>query len=111
MSDIGKELRGRRCTEVEQTFGQIKWNKGFKRFLLRGIPKITVEVALIALAHNFQKLNVLLNKKDVNSKILQKILAFRPFLKQFRTLSKKTVQLKIKLETNIKVYQEMKKAA
>jgi transposase len=111
MSDTGKELRGRRCTEVEQTFGQIKWNKGFKRFLLRGIPKITVEVALIALAHNFQKLNALLNKKDLNCKILQKILALRFFLKQFRTLSKKIVQLKIKLETKLKVYPEMKKAA
>jgi hypothetical protein len=94
MSDIGKELRGRRCSEVEQTFGQIKWNKGFKRFLLKGIPKITVEVALIALAHNFQKLNVLLNKKDLNAKILQKILALRSFLKQFRTLSKKNSTIK-----------------
>ncbi len=59
-SKEGKELRGRRCSEVEQTFGQLKWNKGFKRFLLRGIPKVTVEVALLVLAHNIQKLSALL---------------------------------------------------
>jgi len=64
-SKEGKELRGRRCTEVEQTFGQIKWNKGFKRFLLRGIPKITIEVALIALAHNIQKLSALSSSSDL----------------------------------------------
>ena len=39
MSETGRKLRGRRCTEVEQTFGQIKWNKGFKRFLLREVLK------------------------------------------------------------------------
>lgn len=67
ISKEGKELRGRRCTEVEQTFGQIKWNKGFKRFLLRGIPKITIEVALIALAHNVQKLSTLINFSNLSA--------------------------------------------
>ena len=35
-SKPGKELRGRRNSEVEQTFGQLKWNKKFNRFLLKG---------------------------------------------------------------------------
>jgi transposase len=56
-SELGRELRGRRNSEVEQTFGQLKSNKGFKRFLLRGIPKISIELGLLALAHNFQKLS------------------------------------------------------
>lgn len=56
-SDIGIELRGRRCSEVEQTFGQIKWNKKFNRFLLRGLPKVKIEFGLIAIAHNIQKLH------------------------------------------------------
>jgi transposase len=65
-SEKGRELRGRRCTEVEQTFGQIKWNKKFNRFLLRGIDKVSIEIGLIAIAHNFQKLAMLLtsNKKS-----------------------------------------------
>lgn len=65
MSEKGKELRGRRCTEVEQTFGQLKWNKRFKRYLLRGIEKVTVETGLLALAHNFQKFNALMENNFV----------------------------------------------
>jgi len=56
LSEKGIELRGRRCTEVEQTFGQLKWNKKFTRFLLKGLTKVSVEIGLIALAHNFTKL-------------------------------------------------------
>ena len=56
LSEKGRELRGRRCSEVEQTFGQIKWNKKFNRFLLRSLPKVSVEMGLIAIAHNIQKL-------------------------------------------------------
>jgi hypothetical protein len=59
LSEKGIELRGRRCTEVEQTFGQLKWNKKFNRFLLRGLEKVTIETGLLALAHNFQKLSIL----------------------------------------------------
>lgn len=61
-SDLGLELRKRRCSEVEQTFGQIKGNKRFKRFLLKGLDKVSIEIGLIALAHNFHKLSRLLNK-------------------------------------------------
>jgi len=66
LSQKGKELRGRRCSEVEQTFGQLKWNKKFKRYLLRGIEKVSIETAILALAHNFQKLSVLLSNLGVN---------------------------------------------
>jgi transposase len=60
LSEKGLKLRGRRCAEVEQTFGQIKWNKKFIRFLLRGVPKVSVEIGIIAIAHNLQKLSMLL---------------------------------------------------
>jgi len=114
MSDTGKKLRGRRCSEVEQTFGQIKWNKGFKRFLLRGTSKVTVEVGLIALAHNLQKLSILLMKNDLNGKVLLKILALKPLLWQFTLIFKKHIQLKHKFEQkNIipELYSQIKKAA
>jgi transposase len=114
MSDTGKKLRGRRCSEVEQTFGQIKWNKGFKRFLLRGTSKVTVEVGLIALAHNLQKLSLLLIKNDLNGKVLLEILTLKPLLWQFILIFKKHIQLKHKFEQkNIipELYSEIKKAA
>jgi transposase len=71
-SEKGLELRGRRCTEVEQTFGQIKWNKKFNRFLLRGIPKVSIEIGIIAMAHNLQKLAMLLTSNKTSG-IINKI--------------------------------------
>ncbi len=65
LSEKGRELRGRRCAEVEQTFGQIKWNKKFNRFLLRGLPKVSIEIGLIAIAHNLQKLAMLLSSDKI----------------------------------------------
>jgi hypothetical protein len=40
---------------VEAVFGNIKQNKGFKRFMLRGKEKVTTEFGLIAIAHNLMK--------------------------------------------------------
>jgi len=71
LSEKGQDLRGRRCTEVEQTFGQIKWNKKFNRFLLRGIEKVSIETGLLALAHNFQKLGILLSLNSLDLALLQ----------------------------------------
>lgn len=55
LSDQGKELSTRRMTEVESVFGQIKHNRGFRRFLLRGLTKVTLEVGWLSLAHNLLK--------------------------------------------------------
>lgn len=55
-SEKGVKLRKQRCAEVEQVFGQIKSNKGFNRFLLRGLDKVSIEIGLISIAHNIQKL-------------------------------------------------------
>ncbi|MGY5848717.1 transposase, partial [Salegentibacter sp. HM20] len=35
--------------------GNIKQNMGFKRFMLRGMDKVTTEIGLIAMAHNLKK--------------------------------------------------------
>lgn len=54
-SEKGVKHRGQRCADVEQTFGNLKWNKKFKRFLLRGIEKVEIEFGLLVLAHNLSK--------------------------------------------------------
>jgi len=54
-SERGKELRSQRPVDVESVFGQIKQNRHFRRFLLRGLDKVTIEYGLIALAHNMMK--------------------------------------------------------
>jgi hypothetical protein len=55
-SDEGIEKRKQRW-QVEAVFGNIKQNKGFRRFMLRGIDKVNTEFGLVALAHNLQKLS------------------------------------------------------
>jgi transposase len=56
-SDLGVEKRRQRW-KVEAVFGNIKHNKGFKRFMLRGLEKVTTEIGLIAIAHNLQRLSL-----------------------------------------------------
>lgn len=51
----GIEKRKKRCFDTEPVFANIKHNHQFKRFMLRGIDKVTVETGLLALAHNLRK--------------------------------------------------------
>jgi hypothetical protein len=54
-SEAGIYHRKRRSVDVEPVFGNIKHNKGFKRFNLRGIKKAEIEAGLLAIAHNLKK--------------------------------------------------------
>lgn len=55
-SEEGYSLAVRRMTEPESVFGQLKNNRGFRRFLLRGMEKVTLEVGWLSLANNVLKL-------------------------------------------------------
>lgn len=52
----GIKLRKQRCYDVEPVFAEIKHNKNFKRFMLRGVEKVEIEVGLLAIAHNLKKM-------------------------------------------------------
>lgn len=54
-SEEGYALSVRRMIEPESVFGQMKNNRGFRRFLLRGLPKVSLEVGWLSLAHNLLK--------------------------------------------------------
>ncbi|MFF2094294.1 transposase, partial [Paenibacillus sp. NPDC058174] len=54
-SEEGHALSVRRMIEPESVFGQMKNNRGFRRFLLRGLPKVSLEVGWLSLAHNLLK--------------------------------------------------------
>ena len=54
-SKKGMEKRKQRCFDTEPVFGNIKNNHHFKRFMLRGIHKVSVETGLLAMAHNLRK--------------------------------------------------------
>jgi transposase len=51
-----RELRKRRSVEVETVFGQIKGNQGYRRFLLRGMQKVSTEWGLLSFGYNLKQL-------------------------------------------------------
>jgi hypothetical protein len=51
----GRATYSKRKQTVEPVFGQIKEARGIRRFLLRGIDKVTAEWDLICLTHNLLK--------------------------------------------------------
>lgn len=55
LSEEGIRHRKQRCADVEPVFGNIKHNHLFKRFMLRGLEKVSIETGLLALAHNLRK--------------------------------------------------------
>jgi transposase len=55
LSEKGVKHRKKRCCDVEPVFASIKNNHHFRRFMLRGIEKVSVETGLLALAHNLRK--------------------------------------------------------
>ncbi len=54
-STEGIEHRKKRCWDTEPVWGNIKNNHHFKRFMLRGTNKVTVEIGLLCLSQNLRK--------------------------------------------------------
>ena len=57
-SEQGITNRKQRPADVEPVFGHIKYNRGFRRFRLRGLEKVQIETGLLAIAHNLKKMRV-----------------------------------------------------
>lgn len=54
-SEQGTYHRKRRPVDVEPVFGNIKQNHGFRRFMLRGKEKVSIEWGLLCIAQNLRK--------------------------------------------------------
>ncbi len=52
----GRKRYALRMQTVEPVFGQIKQARGFRQFLLRGLPQVNGEWSLICAGHNLLKL-------------------------------------------------------
>ena len=55
-TERGIYYRKKRPADVEPVFGNLKHNKNFKRFLLKGIDKTEIEWGLLCIAHNLKKI-------------------------------------------------------
>lgn len=64
-TEEGKRLLDQRKHDVEPTFGDIKHNMGFRKFLLRLLPKATIEIGLITIAHNLKKVKSWLDTPEM----------------------------------------------
>jgi hypothetical protein len=51
--------------EPKSIFGQVKNNRGSRRFLLRGLRKVSLEVGWLPLAHNFLKVGQLSQQRKI----------------------------------------------
>lgn len=57
LSDEGCQLRMNRSIQAEGSFGEIKQDMGFRRFLSKGKQNVLAESILLAMAHNINKLH------------------------------------------------------
>lgn len=55
-TEEGKRIYRRRKSTVEQVFGIIKEDIGFRQFLLRGLQNVSVEWNLVCTAYNIKRL-------------------------------------------------------
>jgi len=65
LSAEGERLRSQRGVDVEPVFGRIKEDWGFRRFLLRGLEKVSIEWGLLCVAHNIAKVWSAENKQKL----------------------------------------------
>lgn len=56
-SEQGTLLRINRSIQAEGSFADLKWDRGFRRFLCRGNANVYAECVLLAISHNIEKLH------------------------------------------------------
>ncbi len=55
-SKEGRQVYNLRKVTIEPVYGNIKENLGFREFLLRGLENVKIELNLVCIAHNLQKI-------------------------------------------------------
>ena len=53
---------------AEPVFGQMKQNRGFREFLLRGTEKVNVEFMIMCIVHNIGKIDGFVKREGKNLK-------------------------------------------
>ena len=67
LSETGIKYRMNRSIQVEGAFGVLKNNYEFQRFLLRGKTKVKLEILLLCLGYNINKLHEKIQKERTGS--------------------------------------------
>ena len=67
LSETGIRYRMNRSIQVEGAFGVLKNDYGFQRFLLRGKTKVKLEILLLCIGYNINKLHAKIQKERTGS--------------------------------------------
>jgi transposase len=67
-TDEGTEQYQNRMSTVEPVFGQMKQNRGFREFLLRGKRKTRIEFLMMCTVHNIKKIADFMKREGKNLK-------------------------------------------
>jgi transposase len=71
LSNEGCELRVNRSIQSEGSFGELKEDMGFRRFLCRGKQNVLAESILLAMAHNINKLHNKIQSERTGTHLFQ----------------------------------------
>ena len=66
-SKQGILLRINRSIQAEGSFADLKWDRGFRRFLCRGNANVYAECVLLAISHNIEKLHSKIQRGTVGT--------------------------------------------
>ena len=55
-SPMGRHIYSQRLGTVEPVFGNLEFNKGLKRFTLRGESKVNAQWLMFCMVHNIEKI-------------------------------------------------------
>lgn len=69
LSKEGKKKYQKRMHTVEPVFGNLKFNLGFRQFLLRGLEKVKGEFNLMCIAHNIKKIESYVTRNNMNLRL------------------------------------------
>lgn len=67
LSETGIQYRMNRSIQVEGAFGVLKNDYEFQRFLLRGKPRVKLEILLLCMGYNINKLHTKIQKERLGS--------------------------------------------
>jgi len=74
-SEMGVLLRMNRSIQAEGAFGVVKQNYRFRQFLLRGSKKVKMEILLIAMGYNVNKLHSKIQQNRTGRQLFEKLSA------------------------------------
>ena len=67
LSETGIQYRMNRSIQVEGAFGVLKHDYAFQRFLLRGKTRVKLEILLLCMGYNINKLHAKIQKERLGS--------------------------------------------